>query len=106
MQVFEPARFIDIERFKRINILVTSPEQVAAEREDLTVEKNLGFLSQCIKRIEHIEFVDADSERPYLKIDSGKFEITDKQLFKKRLADESLFGIIIELAPDLLSLKS
>lgn len=102
MQVFEPAPLIDIERFQRINILAATPEQVAAEPKDLTVEKNLGFLRQCIQRIEQIEFIDADSSRPYLSIRRGEFEIGDKQLFERKLADETLREIMFELAPNLL----
>ncbi len=102
MQIFEPASLIDIERFKRINILATTPEQVAATPDNLTVEKNLGFLLQCINRIEHIEFFDPDSMRPYLLIHSGKFEIADQQLFDLKLADQTLREILFELAPDLL----
>ncbi len=102
MQLFEPERFIDIERFKRIDIRAISPQQVSAEAEDLTVVKNLGFLRQCIQRIENIEFVDAATDRPYLSIQSGKFEISDQQLFANKLADETLQQILSELAPDLL----
>ena len=102
MQIFESSPLIDIERFKRINILATKPEQVAAEPEDLTVKKNLGFLRQCIQRIAKIEFVDADSSRCFLTICQGEFEITDIQLFEKKLKDETLREVMIELAPDLL----
>ena len=103
MQIFDPAPLIDIERYKRINILATTSEQVAARPDDLTVEKNLGFLRQCIERIEKIEFADAGSESSYLSIRSGKFEIVDQQLFKLKLSDATLREIMFELAPDLLS---
>ena len=103
MQIFDPARFIDIERFKRINIRASCAEQVAADPGDLTVKKNLGFLRQCINCIENIEFVDADSDRPYLAIKAGKFEIVDRQVFERKLADATLHEIISELAADLLT---
>ncbi len=103
MQIFELEPLINIERYTRINIHATTPEQVAADPAELTVKKNLGFLRQCIKRIEHIEFVDTDSDRIYLSIRSGKFEIVDRQLFDIKLADEALREIIFEIAPDLVS---
>ena len=103
MQIFEPAPLIDIERFKRINILATSPEQVAAKPEDLTVNKNLGFLRQCIERIEEIEFADASSESCYLSIRAGKFEIVDMKIFEHKLGDQTLREIMLELAPELLA---
>jgi thymidylate kinase len=101
MQLFEPERFIDIERFKRINILATSPEQVPAPPADLIAAKNLGFLRQCIERIAHIEFVDSASDETYLSIRQGKFEVVDQKMFKQKLSDASLRDIMTELAPDL-----
>ncbi len=102
MQIFEPEPLINIERYKRINIHASSPEQVAAAPSELTVEKNLGFLRQCIKRIEHIEFVDTDSETSYLSILSGRFEIVNLQLFQCKLRDNTLREIILQIAPQLL----
>ena len=103
MQIYDPARLIDIERFQHINILATRPEQVRGDPGDLTVEKNLGFLRQCINRIESIDFVDAESKRCYLSIRAGKFEISDSKLFERKLADETLRTILVELAPVLWS---
>ena len=103
MQIFRPGPLIDIERYQRINILATAPEQVAAQPDQLTVANNLGFLRQCITRINLIEFVDIDSERVYLSIRSGNFQVTDAQLLEKNLADISLHEILAQLAPDLLA---
>ncbi len=102
MQLFEPVRFIDIERFKRINIRANRAEQVAAAPGDLTVAKNLGFLRQCIDKIDNIEFVDIDSDCPYLKIQAGRFEVVDQQLLERKLTDQTLREILSELAADLL----
>jgi hypothetical protein len=101
MQIFEPEPLINIERYKRINIHATAPEQVAAKPADLTVQKNLGFLRQCIKRIKHIDFVDTDSDQTYLSIKSGKFDIVNQQLFEQKLTDDTLREIILQIAPDL-----
>ena len=106
MQIFQPASFIDIERFRRINIQATAPEQVAAAPEQLLVKKNLGFLKQCIDRIGHIEFLSEPDENCFLSIRSGKFEITNRQLFEEQLADQTLRDIIEELAPKLLTSSS
>jgi hypothetical protein len=101
MQIFEPASLIDIERFRRINIRANAPEQVAAAPTDCTIENNLGLLRQCIKRIERIDFIDADSDSRYLSVRSGTFEIDDKQLFLRKMTDKTLHVIISELAPGL-----
>ena len=103
MQIFEVEPLINIERYQRINIHATSAEQVAADADDLRVAKNLGFLRQCIRRIEHIEFVDRESDQSYLLIRSGKFNVVDRQLFERQLEQGSLREFILEVAPDLLN---
>ena len=102
MQIFRSRSLIDIERFQRINVLATSPEQVAAAPELQTVAKNLGFLRQCISRFKLIEFVDEKTDISYMTIRSGSFEISDPEIFRHNLADETLHEIVELLAPDLL----
>lgn len=102
MQIFRPGPLIDIERYQRINVLATAPPQVAAAGTDLAVAKNLGFLRQCIARIRRIEFVDIDSERVYLAIVSGRFEVADEAMLRRNLADDTLREILEALSPGLL----
>jgi hypothetical protein len=102
MQIYRPGPLIDIERFQRINVLATSPDQVAAAPELLSVANNLGFLRQCIARFKLIEFVDITTDTSFLTIRSGSFEISNPDLCKQNLADETLREIVELLAPDLL----
>jgi hypothetical protein len=103
MQIYRVRPLIDIDRYQRINVLATSPGQVAAPTEQLKVENNLGFLRQCIAKFKLIEFVDLTTGNCYLAIRSGSFEIVDTELFRQNLADETLREIVGLLAPDLLS---
>lgn len=102
MQIYRPKPLIDIERYQRINVLATGPEQVAAAPDKLTVANNLGFLRQCIARIKLIEFVDIKTDTAFLSIRSGSFEVVDPGLFVKNVRDQTLRDIIEQLAPDLL----
>jgi len=102
MQIYRPRSLIDIERYQHINVMATCPEQVAAAPDKLTVANNLGFLRQCIARIKLIEFVDVKSDRAFLSIRSGSFEVVDSELFAKNVLDRTLHDIIEQLAPDLL----
>jgi len=102
MQIFKPDLFIDIERYRRINVLAASPQQVAPDPALLKVENNLGFLRQCIERIEHLEFIDPETGSVYLEIQAGKFQLGDEKLFTQRLAEQTLREIVAQLAPELL----
>ena len=102
MKIYRPGPLIDIERYQRINVLATAPQQVAAPAEELAVAKNLGFLRQCIARIKLIEFIDIESDSAYLAIRSGSFEVIDATLFDQNLADDNLRQMVEQLAPDLM----
>ena len=102
MALFRPVAFINIERYQRINVMATTPDQVPASAEVLEVKNNLGFLRQCIAKIKLIEFFDEQEPVPYLTIRSGSFEITNSLLFQSRLQDSTFHQIIQQLAPDLL----
>ena len=102
MQIYRPRSLIDIERYQRINVLATGPEQVAAAPDQLTVAKNLGFLRQCIAKINLIEFVDINTDTVFLSIRSGSFEVIDPALFAQNILDQTLHDIIEQLTPDLL----
>lgn len=102
MQIFQLHSLIDIERYQRINVLATCPQQVAAPPEQLRVANNLGFLRQCITRFALIEFIDKSTEQCYLDIRRGSFAVRDAALFQQNLADAQLREVVELLAPDLL----
>ena len=106
MQIYQLHSLIDIERYQRINVLATNPAQVAAPPEQLRVANNLGFLRQCIKRFALIEFIDRTTERCYLAIRRGSFEICDETLWRRNLSDDCLRETVSQLAPDLLGEQS
>jgi hypothetical protein len=102
MQIYQLRSLIDIERYQRINVLASRPEEVAAPAEQLRVANNLGFFKQCVKRFALIEFIDRQSESCFLAIRRGSFDVMDAALFEQNLGDESLREMLTQLAPDLL----
>ncbi len=104
MDIFKPIAFIDIERYQRINIMAGSPEEVYPDQTLMEIAKNIGFLQQCIRKIEHIRFVDLDSENAYVIVNSGKFEISDLKLLKTKLLDADLRAIFLVIAPEICKL--
>ena len=102
MQIYQLRSLIDIERYQRINVLASRPEEVAAPTEQLQVANNLGFFKQCIKRFALIEFIDRQSDSCFLAIRRGNFDVIDAALFEQNLGDHSLREMLTQLAPDLL----
>ncbi len=101
MDIFDPIAFIDIERYQKINIMAGSPEEVYPAQQLLEIDKNIGFLQQCIRKIEHIRFVDLDSEKAYVTVNSGKFVISDLELLQTKLLNADLRGIFLVIAPEI-----
>jgi hypothetical protein len=101
MDIFDPITFVNIERYQKINIMARSPEAVYPDHQVLEIAKNIGFLQQCIRKIEYIRFVDIASERDYLNVKNGKFKIIDSNLLKAKLLDSDLMSIFLAVAPEI-----
>jgi hypothetical protein len=101
LDLFEPVAFINIERYQKINVMARSPETVYPEQEALAVGKNIGFLQQCIRKIENVRFIDLASGLVYVTANSGSFKVTNTDLFAIRLLDPDLSAIFVKLAPEI-----
>jgi hypothetical protein len=101
MDIFDPIAFINIERYQKINVMARSPDAVYPEPSVLEVSKNIGFLQQCIRKIEHVQFLDLASGQAYVTATNGKFQVTDVELLTVKLLDPDLSLIFLQLAPEL-----
>ena len=101
MDIFDPIAFVNIERYQKINVMARSLDAVYPEPSVLEVAKNIGFLQQCIRKIEHIRFLDLASDRTYVTATDGKFQVTDVELLATKLLDPDLSSIFLQLAPEI-----
>jgi hypothetical protein len=106
MDIFNPIAFVDIERYQKINIMAHSPETVYPDQAVLEIAKNIGFLQLCIKKIEHLRFVDLDSDQEYLAVKNGKFTIIDPDLLRAKLLDDDLKSIFLAIAPEICNIDA
>jgi len=105
MDIFDPIAFINIERYQKINVMARSADMVYPELQVLEVAKNIGFLQKCIRKIENIRFLDLNSDKVYVTVTSGKYQVTDVELFAVRLLDPDMSSIFLQLAPDICSIR-
>ena len=101
LDICDPVAFIDIERYQKINVMAHSPETVYPQQSVLEVKKNIGFLQLCIRKFEHIRFIDRKTENEYVSVHRGKFELIDTDIFERKIKDADLASIFSELAPEL-----
>jgi hypothetical protein len=71
LNVLDVDRLLDIERFGRVDVDATAPDELYPEPALLAPEHNLGFLRRCIQVFREVNFADQKSGRIYLRISSG-----------------------------------
>ena len=103
INIIDPLALIDIERYQRININAKSPEEVYPDASQLSVEKNAGFLKQCIKKIPKVSFINRVSGAVYLRANESTFEIVDANTFAIVLEDKQIAAIFSAIAPRLVA---
>jgi hypothetical protein len=72
LNVLDVGGMLDVERYRRVNIEATTPEQLYGEPALLAPEHNTGFLRQCVERFRGVNFASQATGRVYLRVASGK----------------------------------
>ncbi len=105
IDIFDPIAFINIERYRKINVMARTAYAIYPAQQVLEVAKNIGFLQQCIRKIENVRFLDPESGQVYVTVTSGKFRVTDVGLFTAKLLSTDLSSIFLQLAPEICSIN-
>jgi hypothetical protein len=98
----DPAAFIDIERYQKIDISAASPDEVYPPAQVMDVAANCGFLRECIRRIPTVAFVEPASGTAYARSRGGAFELLDAAAFRRMLEQPEIASVFREIAPQLI----
>ncbi|MCB1763355.1 MAG: hypothetical protein KDI27_09490 [Gammaproteobacteria bacterium] len=101
MNIVNCTSFIDIERYQKINIRARCPEQVYPSGSTMSVENNIGFLTQCLRKIPRINFLDAVNGTTYLQLEHGIFRILNHRIMQAKLKEQDNAIIFQLIAPGL-----
>ncbi len=93
MTVFDIQGMLNIERFKKVDIHASSPDQIYGDASQ-AAEVNLAFLQQCCKRLDQVTFNDAASCQPYAVVENQHW--TWRSESSSAVAEET--GAILEAA--------
>ncbi|MBI4741893.1 MAG: zeta toxin family protein [Betaproteobacteria bacterium] len=88
MTLYDPAAFIDIERYQKINVNAHRPEDVYPPAPLMAVAANSGFLKECLRRIPLVNFTDRASGVAYLRVRNGKVAVLDAGILLQVLHDK------------------
>jgi hypothetical protein len=88
MQVLDVSRMLDIERFARIHVDATSPQDLYPDAATLAPERNLAFLQRCTRTFRCVRFAEQASGRVYLELESGRCARIERGALEAPARDE------------------
>lgn len=100
MTLLDIKRFLDVDRFKRIDIDAMSPEAVYPDADAMAPENNTGFLKRCAQEIASITLADQNDGRVIAKIECGRLVWVDRVAFDQAMTDADYRVGLAVLAPE------
>jgi hypothetical protein len=103
LHVLDVGRFLDIERFGRVNVDALSPQALYSERRLLAPEHNLRFLRKCVEEFQEVIFAHQSSGRVYLRLVSGTAVSIDREALDIAAQDPDVRASLEVIAPSVLN---
>ncbi|WP_261843634.1 zeta toxin family protein [Aliamphritea ceti] len=94
MCIYRPLGLVNIQRYQKINIYATRPEDVYPANVELDVEHNSQFLLECLRRIPKVTLIDPESDTAYLECHQNESRILDEPLYQQCLEDQELAAVL------------
>jgi len=88
INIISLSEFIEIERYQKINIKAKSPGQIYPGKAVLSVDSNIEFLDQIVKKIPNVNFIDQATDSVYLQVQNGVYSIMSDRIFAEKLEDD------------------
>ena len=101
INILDVACMIDIDRYRKIDVNATRPDDVYGAAEAMAPEHNVSFLVACARQLPVVNFAMADSGRVYASLERGRVVWTDPTLLAGALADTTTRAGLLAVAPDI-----
>jgi hypothetical protein len=99
MFVLSVRSMLDIERFARIRISATAPEQLYDRDDQTATAEHAGFLLRCVRGLRRVNFADPDSGRIYLTTAGGFPAWSDPAALAAAVDDPATRAGLLAVAP-------
>lgn len=93
MIVLDVSVMVDIERYRKVNVEATTPDQIFQPSE-MKPENNVGYIKRCTDKIDEIQFADQASAYVYARIIQGELVWCDHKYIE---AQSSKSGVKVAL---------
>jgi len=100
LNLLDVGTLIDVERYRRVNVNATRPQDLFPDASALRAEHNSAFLRQCIERIPLVNFAVRETGRIWLRVESGHAAWRDADAFAHAVADADVAQALRTALPD------
>jgi hypothetical protein len=100
MNILDVKGLLAVDRYRKIDVAATSPEQVYRGNEIMIASANTEFLTRCIRTISVVNFADPDSGRIYARFEAGRLAWVEPVILERALEDEETRAGLLALGPD------
>ncbi len=99
LNVLDVGRMLDIERFRRINVAASAPDQLYGGRPRLAPEHSCSFLQRCVEGMREVTFAEHATGRVYLRVVGGRPEAVDRDWLASAAPDADTVAAVRAVAP-------
>lgn len=99
LNVLDVKAMLDIERFRKVDVNATGPDDLYADRSALAPENNSDFLVECARRLATLNFADQATGRIYLQLAGGAPLLADAEALRVAMADPDTRAGLLAVAP-------
>ena len=99
MSILDIGCLLDIERFRKIDIAASGPQEVHPDPAALAAENNTAFLLRCGRMIQKISLADHRTGRIYARIEAGAVSGIDPDALAVAMQDHDTRVALLALAP-------
>jgi len=103
LNILDVKCMLDIDRYRKIDVDATRPEDVYADPQAMAAENNTAFLVQCTRVLPVVNFAERDTGRIYARLANGALEWTDPGLLEWALSDDQTRIGLLACAPGIAS---
>jgi hypothetical protein len=101
MNVLDVKSMLDVQRFRRVDVYATGPDELYEDRETLAPGNNTGFLVECARRLPLLNFADQAAGRIYLCLAAGAPAWADAEALRTAMVDPETRAGILAVVPDI-----
>jgi hypothetical protein len=102
LNVLSVKGMLDIDRYRRVDIDATAPDDLYQDPSQLAPEHNVSFLRECVGRFAEVNFADASTGRIYARVTHGAPTCIDSDALRSAASDADTRAGISAVAPAVL----